>query len=383
MANDDAVRELVQVATAFKEHYGADAAFVIHEMSRIGLTPAQVVAALKAVMGQNGNGHKPSAAPGGFITLERVGEFFGSVEWEWPGYVPKGHLTLVAGDSGIGKSYLLAGLIAAHLGYRAYPDGHRAETPGKRVVLIETEEMRGAYYERLKAMGVPGDAIVLPSPDGEPTYLPTLTGDAGLIEQVARDAEATMVVVDSLSGGHAIDENSSEMRGLLQLLAGMASRLKVPFLVAHHPRKRQAFEPPAMTLERVRGSSAIVQFCRSVIGLWRPDPNNKAVRAEVLKASFCEQPAPFGYVLGNNGLTYVEPPQEPRQETALDRAVEFLRAKLRAKPMRFADLLEEAEAQGISKNTLYRAKDALRIVASRGEWALPADVPLDWPQDAD
>lgn len=304
-----------------------------------------------------------------FMTLGQVGQYFGDIVWEWPGYIPSGHLTLIVGETGVGKSYLTCAIIAAHLGLRPYPDGFAKKVPGRRVLLLETEEMRGVYYERLRAMGVPDDAVILPGED--PTYMPDILRDYQSIEHLAASAEATLLVVDSLSGGHGIDENNSQVREVLQILAGMASRLKVPFLCNHHLRKRNAFEDVAVTLDRVRGSSTITQFARSVIGLYKPNPESDTIRADVIKASFCKPPKSFGLVITDNGVAFTEPPEKPRQETALDRATEFLRAKLRDRPVRSAELLKQAEAEGISKNTLYRAKEKLGIVSVDGKWGLP------------
>jgi len=305
-----------------------------------------------------------------FLTIGQIGKFFGSVTWAWNGYIPNGHLTLLAGETGVGKSWLLAALIACHLGYMSFPDGFTPSPPGRRVLLVETEEMRGAYWERLQNLGVADDAVILPGDD--PTHLPSIIGDAEVIEKIAVQNDVTMLVVDSLSGGHAIDENSAEMRGVLQILAGIASRLRIPALIAHHPRKRNAFESAAITLDRIRGSSTITQFCRSVFGIYKPDATLTAARVESLKSSFCAPPAPFGFTIKDDRLAFTEAPQPPKEETALDRAVEFLRAELRAEPKRFSDLLEAAEAWGISKNTLYRAREALRIVTVNGYWSLPA-----------
>lgn len=314
----------------------------------------------------------PEAAPKPprFLNLGEVRKFYGDVSWEWPGRVPSGQVTLVAGETGVGKSWLVCALIAAHLGKIAYPDGHHGA--GRRVILLETEEMRSAFSERLKALGVDDDAVVFPTnEDADPTYLPSIVKDADNIIALAKYTEASLIVVDSLSGGHALDENGAEMRQVLLTLAKIASTTNCSALVAHHLRKRNAFEDGAVTLDRVRGSSAIAQFARSVFGLWKPDATSVVVRVEQLKNSFAPLTAPFGFEIADGMLQFCDAPEVPRELTAVDRAIEFLRVELRAGPRRFGDLLAKAEGEGISQATLYRAKPKVGAVAVDGKWALP------------
>jgi hypothetical protein len=304
----------------------------------------------------------------GHLNVRDIHRFYGAVSWEWPLRIPKGQVTLLVGETGMGKSWLICALIAAHLGVISYPDGQHGA--GERVVFVETEEMRGAISERLLALGVDKVEFLL-NDELDPTYAPSLTKDADRIVSLAKHTNATLIVVDSLSGGHALDENGSDMRQVLLTLARIASVTGCPVLVAHHLRKRNAFEDGSLTLDRVRGSSTITQFCRSVFGLWRPDPASGVVRVEQIKNSFAPPAAPFGFQINDGKFLFCDAPEPPREMTAADRAVEFLRIELRAGPRRFSELLEKAEAEGISQATLYRAKPKAGVVAVDGKWALP------------
>jgi len=310
-----------------------------------------------------------------YVGLSAVRQFYGSVQWAWPGWVPRGHVTLLAGPQGTGKSYLLAYLIAVFAGrVAAWPDGTPYQGPTGPVVLVDTEQMRGAYAERLAPLGVQDTDVVCPSPKGEPDYEPKLPQDLRLIEEVAKDLKASAVVIDSLSGAHTLDENSSAMRLLLQRIVGLAGSLQVPVIAVHHARKRSQFEAVKLTLDRIRGSSAISQFCRSVVGLYRLEENNllAPVRVEMLKASFCKPPEPFGFTISDNGLEFHEAPEEERPMTAKDRACEFLQAELAREPQRYTDLVKKAAEHGIAERTLYRAREVLRVVTYNGWWSLPA-----------
>jgi hypothetical protein len=56
---------------------------------------------------------------------------------------------------------------------------------------------------------------------------------------------------------------------------------------------------------------------------------------------------------------------ESRSPSRRDKAKEFLIDMLGAGPVASADILEAAEENGIAKNTLYRAKDELKIKARK------------------
>lgn len=319
-------------------------------------------------------GALPPMPPVGVVSLSQVGRFYGSVRWAWPEWLPVGHVTLVVGPQGTGKSYLAASLAAALSGRAGmWPDGCPLDGwETGPVVLVDTEEMRGSYAERLAKMGVSDGDVLLPSPTGDPTYTPRLPRDIEMLEQVTRERRCRAVIVDSLSGGHDLDENSAAMRQVLQSLVSMAGQLQVPVIAVHHTRKRSVFESVRLSLDRVRGSSTITQFCRSVIGVYRLDDNNSSPsRVESLKSSFGKAPEPFGFAITDDGLVFGDAPEEDKPPTAVDRAAEFLEAQLRRQPQRYSDLLDQADRHGVSKNSLYRARARLSVVTVDGLWALP------------
>jgi hypothetical protein len=75
---------------------------------------------------------------------------------------------------------------------------------------------------------------------------------------------ATLVLVDSLRAAfpHA-DENSSEIRGHLDVLSRVSERTGAGFAVIHHARKPQRDSPGGAT-HSIRGSSALFDACQTV-----------------------------------------------------------------------------------------------------------------------
>jgi hypothetical protein len=220
-------------------------------------------------------------------------------------------------------------------------------------------------------MGAPNGRVYLPSDDV--TYVPVLPNDLARIQQLAQATDAVMILVDSLSGGHNQDEDSADMRHVLKSLVRLASGLQIPVLCVHHTRKQHHLEPAKVTLDRVRGSSTITQFCRSVVVLYRPNGQGDGpVCVESLKNSFGPSPDPFGFTVTDEGLDFGAPPEGVSPpKSALELAVDFLRRALADGPKPLGIILPQAEANGISRSTLYRARRYLRIHSEEGEWTLP------------
>jgi len=329
-----------------------------------------------------------------FCTSEQIREYYGEVQWAWPGWIPVGHLTMIAGAQGEGKSWLAARLAASFsLQAEEWPDGQqysdhqgwaKERLPG-HVLMVETEQLRGAYVERWERAGVQPHWMIW-GPGKEETHLPDLLNDADAIERLAREREAGAIIVDSLSGGHGLKETGAEMRRLLRRYSQMASRLDIPILLVHHVRKRHELESTQVTLDRVRGSTTITQFCRSVIALYRLEDGDQVapVRLESIKSTFCKPPEALGFTITDAGLVFGEAPQPIRPMTLQDQAAELLLTMLASGPVPSSELYEEAEAAGISKRTLKIAKKTLGIVAKRHggagghwTWGLPAHLEDD------
>ncbi len=148
--------------------------------------------------------------------------------------------------------------------------------------------------------------------------------------------------------------------------------LNVPVLGVHHLRKRGQFEPDRPSLDRVRGSSTITQFARSVWGIRRPGEGVEGpVRVEPLKCTFCKPPQPFGFTIEDGGrLQFQDAPEEDRPGGERERAEAFPLGMLKDGPqtkltaVRIGRLLEAvrlglpyekaALAAGICPSTFYR-----------------------------
>lgn len=305
-----------------------------------------------------------------------------SVQWLWPGWLPRGFVTCIAGAPGIKKS-ALALHMAVQLGCAGkWPDGTQM-TDASGTLWLDAENMQRANVDRLRDWKADGSAIHWIGEDG---LAPVELSRKGFFEECGRTAVArgcAMVVLDSLSAAHEDDPDSNkEMGRLLREMTKTAQMTNLAVLLTHHPRKKRESESAEITLDRFRGASAIGQMVRVAWGAWQPDKHNPAVRVAQVKNNFALYPEAFGVVWEARGLKFVEAPEEPETGRPISQrsmAEEIIEAVLFRGPKPYGLLWAEVEAQGINEATFNRARRALglRQVEIRQDgkpikaWALP------------
>jgi putative DNA primase/helicase len=295
------------------------------------------------------------------------------VSWLWEPWLPRGMITLLAGEPGVGKSALALAIAAAVMQMAPWPDRVPREAKAGLVVWTETEAAHAITRERATNWGIPKEQLLIPTASDDPLakiWLDTQEGWDAVEREIHRDGVA-LLVLDSLRGAYRGDENASTNIELLNKLAALTQRRQVPALVTHHLRKRGMLDNGKIDLDRVRGSSAIVQIPRVVWGLDRPDPlTPHRVRLQQLKNNLSRFPEPLGFEITDRGITFTDAPTEPEVETQREKAADLLLVLLKDGPMLASEIYEAAEATAVSKSTLQRAKRALGIVhlSKDGHW---------------
>ena len=309
-------------------------------------------------------------------TWADLGQTLGPITWAWQGWLPNGFLTIIAGENGVGKSALALRLCACFVRGDPWPDGTEYHGQTGAVLWVEAEASQALNLDRARCWGLPLERIYAPLPDPLDDARLDNAEHRDRIMEIACRAEVRMVVVDSLRGAHSGDENDSGVIGVVAWLAQMARNTGKPVLITHHLRKRGLLDSGAeVSLDRLRGSSALVQPARCVWAVDRPDPTSTARRVAVIKCNLGPFPGPLGLEIGPEGVTFGRAPEAPRIETLQDKAADMLRALLRPGPRRAADLQTEIEGAGLSWAAAKRAKQALGIVSVKREdgwwWGLP------------
>lgn len=319
-----------------------------------------------------------------------------TVGWFWPGRIPLGKLTILDGDPGLGKSAITVDIAARATRGDTMPDGTVSDVVGPSDVVIVTIEdgLGDTVRPRLDAAG--GDptrvtAIVGIGDDQRPIAIPD---DVLAIEEVVRDRQARLVILDPLMGLLSAEVNAyrdQDVRRALAPLAQMAERLSTAVLVVRHPTKAGG----ANAVHRGGGSIGIIGAARSGLFVVK-DPDDPSEVQRVLAASksnlgpplpsfaFHIEPAENGSITvawdgpsehSANQLLALAADGEERR-SALEEALHFLRDALSEGPRPTVDVLREAHQHGLTDPTLRRARKQLDIESKRegfgkeGKWLL-------------
>lgn len=227
------------------------------------------------------------------------------ITWLWPGRVPMGKVTLLAGDPGLGKSFVTLDLAArTSKGWRMpgqTPEdraatGHRAQrgafhSPGEVLLLSAEDDPSDTIRPRLEAMGADIDRVhLLGGVHGENEAgrkvlrLTELDRDMPRIHRALerlRDHRGTpkLVVIDPVSAymGQTDSHNNAQVRQVLAELARLASHHNVAIVCVTHLNKGGG-NGTSKAVYRSMGSLAFTAAARVVLMVAKhPDDETKRV----------------------------------------------------------------------------------------------------------
>lgn len=314
--------------------------------------------------GRDADSPAPELLFGPYQDFALIREAVRATTWLWPSWVPEGVVSIVGGDQESGKSFFGLRLAPSVTTGSPWPDDAPGPRPTGPVLWIEAEASHATTAERADKMGIPLAQLKhMPSAlDGwcfdDPEHLQ-------LIRQYAAQEAVRLVVIDSLSTAFSGDENSSEIRHSLAKVEAMARDLHIAVVMVHHLRKAGPLDTKEFDPDRLRGSSAVKQVARAIIGIDRPDRTTETRRLQLVKCNFlATKPAPLGYALEHDCQVCFsdQPPiATDRKSGPFEKAVVFLAATLTDGAKEANEVLAEAKEVGIAERTLYRAKKELGV----------------------
>jgi putative DNA primase/helicase len=303
------------------------------------------------------------------------------VRWLWPGRIATGKLTLIAGDPGLGKSFLTLDIAARVSNGAGWPDasGQRYE-PGDVVLLSAEDDVADTIRPRLDAAGadvariVAIEAVRAPDKHGKLSTRPVdLSQDVEHVEAAIRQlANPKLVVVDPISAymGETDSHNNAETRAMLAKLADLAARRRVAVACVSHLNKGAG----RSAVYRVTGSLGFVAAARTVWSVSRDEHDHERRLMLPIKNNLARDTNGLAYSLhaaDENATPCVAWEDETVAmiaddvlnggddepgKTATEEAAEWLRDLLAAGPIKPAEVIAKARDAGYSESTVQRAK---------------------------
>lgn len=326
--------------------------------------------------------------------------------WLWPGRIPLGKLTLLAGDPGLGKSFLTCDIAARISTGNGWPDGSAGGEVGSVIMLNCEDDAADTIRPRLDAAGADLSRVfVLDAIDETVSEFGAAKRRAFSLERdiptletmLQQQSDCRLIVIDPISGycGRTDSHNNTEVRGLLAPLAELSARHRVAVVAVTHLSKGAG----GKAVYRAMGSLAFAAAARAVWAVVK-DPHHESRRLLVSgKVNVGREPTGLAFQVESNlqgegvlrwdaepvlmnadELLRQESEREPSgNRTERDEAKEWLGDVLSAGAVAANEVKEAAKSNGITLATLRRAADELGVVhkregfgrGSRLFWSLP------------
>lgn len=324
------------------------------------------------------------------------------VEWWWEGRIPRGKLTVIDGDPGLGKSWLTNYLIAQATVGNPLP-GEAQKRRAHRVLLMSEDDPEDTIKPRLRVMGADLEKVLI---------LKGMQGEQGAVKKITLSEIATfrktlliwrpdVVIIDPAVRymGDLNTNAATEVRSVLDPLTEAAKEFNCAIIAIRHLNKDEMKK----AMYRGQGSMDFIGAARSAfVVVEHPDDDSKlrvlchtkinnAPKSPSLTFSIQQDADKIGrFVLGfeidetadelldarrNNS-------QPAKRNGKLDIAKGFLWGALSWDARSASEIVAKAEKANIKERTLERAKQTAGIVSiKKGDewfWDYPArDLDLE------
>jgi hypothetical protein len=344
------------------------------------------------------------SAPGAILESTRASTIeIAAIQWLWPDRFAIGKLGLLVGLPDEGKGQVLAHIAARVTRGDEWPCDEGRAPQGNVILLSAEDDARDTVVPRLLAAGADLERIEIVSMirDTSKRRMFSLVTDLPLLRQkITEVGNVNLVLIDPVSaylGVGKIDSfRGTDVRAVLGPLVELAAELKVAVIGVLHFNKKIDVTNALLRISDSLAFGAAARHCFAVVD----DPENKrklVVRAKNNLANrnlgalaFCFGVREVGtdsktgesiraphvlWAAHHVDVTASEAMQAAnggKGPAARDEAKEFLENLLRSGPVPSETIEEAAQAEGISRRTLFRAKKELGVAAVKdpddGKW---------------
>jgi putative DNA primase/helicase len=338
-----------------------------------------------------------ASQPKGKSTVELVG--MGDVvekpiTWLWPGYLPSGALTLLAGQASTGKSTLSFGLAATVSNGGHWPDGTRCATPGTVLIWSGEDDLSTTVKPRLMAAGAAMNRIggVKGTVDEQGLKLPfDPSTDMGKLRDAATAlGGVALLIIDPIVSAVTGDMNkANDVRRSLQAVVDFAAEFGCAIIgITHFAKNTQG----KRTTDRVLGSQAFAALARMVLVTAKEEDSDDRVftrdktnitiegggfhytiEAVPLHSNIIGTRVVWGGAIEGSSrsiLSSIEGEDTPLSGKKSEEARNFLYRVLANGPVPVVQVRAQARAEGLAPVTLQRVKEAMSIqsIKNKGEF---------------
>jgi hypothetical protein len=246
------------------------------------LAPVEALRTAKSVYDTHVKDHPEKSA---FYEASAIEEFKTEpVEWLIPGQVLRGHLTVLQGSPGVGKSTLFfhwAKILADN---------------GKVSLIGKPEDDNSTLKKRFMAAGIPSNRKVLAIDDRAMRQLPF---GIGLLRKQIEHYGAELVFIDAVKSWMPTDlskQNDGALRECLEPLAKLAQELKVGIVISRHLTKDSSNIDAMARGDGGQAYTAVARCTLMVTGGSKPHPKfPNSVLVSIVKNNLFPELATWAY----------------------------------------------------------------------------------------
>lgn len=291
------------------------------------------------------------------------------IDWLWYPYIPKGKVTLIEGDPGVGKSWLtLAIATAISKGY-GLPNSKPME-PRNVLVLSAEDGLADTIKPRLIKLGADMERII--------AYVGAVTLDDKGLDKIMGsivEYDALLVIIDPLVAyiGSKIDMyRANETRPVMAALAKIAERYMCAILGVRHLHKGEKRN----SIYSGIGSIDLAASARSALLVGTDD---KLTTEGIVVSGMVQNKSnlgatgePIGFQISDEGFKWLPSTNLTKERILrgnlqeiktkkIDEAKTLLESLLANGPRPAAEIERIAQIVGISGGTLQRAREELGV----------------------
>lgn len=295
-----------------------------------------------------------------------------SVKWLWYPYIPIGKITIMQGNSGIGKTMLALNIAAALSNGEQLPGDTEPREPINIIYNTAEDGFGDTIKPRLRSAGADLTRI---NTINERVNTVTMTDER--IENGVYELGAKLLILDPIQAylGAKIDMNkANEVRPIFAQLGRVAEDNECAIVLVGHQGKNQMYSE----LQSLLGSTDQVAAARSVLTVTKP-PNNKTLSLiNHTKSSLSARGKSLTFSIDENGkivwgdfVDNISSGDDTEEKiTKRDFAKDFLREVLAGGSVSANEIYSAANEKQISGKTLQRSKKELGIISysESGMW---------------